>query len=113
MATQRIELGLTASTPSGGGCGDGCGCGHAAAVAAPTPSASEGLSDSELRVEGMTCAHCVRAVTEELDALDGVEVAGIDLNVGGVSIVRIRSNGAAGDDELAAAIDEAGYALVR
>lgn len=112
MATQRIELGLTASTPSGGGCGDGCGCGHAAA-AASAPSASEGLHDSELRVEGMTCAHCVRAVTEELDALDGVEVAGIDLNVGGVSIVRIRSNGAAGDDELAAAIDEAGYALVR
>ncbi|MFV9426513.1 heavy-metal-associated domain-containing protein [Microbacterium sp. S1037] len=110
MATQRIELGLTASTPSGGGCGDGCGCGHADA---PTPSVSEGLSDSELRVEGMTCAHCVRAVTEELDALDGVEVAGIDLNVGGVSIVRIRSNGTAGDDELAAAIDEAGYALVR
>ena len=112
MATQRIELGLTASTPSGGGCGDGCGCGQAAA-SIPTPAASAGLRETELRVEGMTCGHCARAVTEELNALDGVEVAGIDLNVGAASIVRIRSSRIAGDDELAAAIDEAGYTLVR
>lgn len=114
MTEQRIDLGLTASTPtastpSGGGCGDGCGCGAQNAASA----SSTAPATTELLVEGMTCAHCVRAVTEELTALDGVEVVGVDLRDGGVSVVRIASSGAASDDDLAAAIDEAGYTLAR
>lgn len=109
MTAQRIDLGLTATTPSSGGCGDGCGCGAGGAASTPTQQAAT----SELRVEGMTCGHCVRAVTEELTALDGVEVVDVDLRDGGVSVVRISSSGAASDDDLAAAIDEAGYTLAR
>ncbi|MBB3159118.1 copper chaperone CopZ [Microbacterium proteolyticum] len=109
MTEQRIDLGLAASTPASGGCGDGCGCGAGGAASTPTAQ----TATSELRVEGMTCGHCVRAVTEELTALDGVEVVGVDLRDGGVSVVRIASSGAASDDDLAAAIDEAGYTLAR
>ena len=32
-----------------------------------------------LRVEGMTCAHCVKAVTDALNALSGVTGATLDL----------------------------------
>lgn len=108
MTEQRIDLGLTASAPAGGGCGDGCGGGGAAASSASITPAT-----SELRVEGMTCGHCVRAVTEELNALDGVEVVDIDLREGGTSLVRIASTGSVTDDALATAIDEAGYTLAR
>ncbi|MBO2519818.1 MULTISPECIES: heavy-metal-associated domain-containing protein [Limnochorda] len=31
------------------------------------------------RIEGMTCDHCVRAVTKALEALDGVERAVVTL----------------------------------
>lgn len=109
MTEQRIDLGLTASAPTAGGCGDGCGCG--AGAVASTPSSV--IATTELRVEGMTCAHCVRAVTEELNALDGVEVVDVALQEGGVSVVRIASTGAATTDDFAAAIDEAGYTLAR
>lgn len=115
MTEQRIDLGLTSTSASTGGCGAGCGCGHASAdeaTATPTDSATTGATTA-LRVEGMTCDHCVRAVTEELSAVDGVEVVDIELHVGGASIVRISSDGTADDDRLAAAVDEAGYTLVR
>ncbi len=109
MSEQRIELGLTATTPAGGGCGDGCGCAHGTAASAP---ASVAATD-ELRVEGMTCEHCVRAVTEELSSLEGVDVVDVALQAGGTSVVRIARAAGVSDDDLAAAIDEAGYSLAR
>lgn len=108
MTEQRIDLGLTSTSPAGGGCGAACACGHGTAA---SPTSSEDSAAGVLRVEGMTCEHCVRAVTEELNALEGVQVVDIDLRVGGTSLVRIA--GEADDDALAAAIDEAGYTLVR
>ncbi|MFJ4038496.1 heavy-metal-associated domain-containing protein [Microbacterium sp. NPDC090007] len=109
MTEQRIDLGLTASTAPSGGCGDSCGCGHAGV---PT-SATAAPASQELRVEGMTCAHCVRAVTDELNAVEGVEVVDVDLRAGGVTTVRISTNGAVSTEDLAAAVDEAGYTLSR
>lgn len=109
MTEQRIDLGLTASAPAGGGCGDGCGCGQRAASSpAATPAANDVLT-----VEGMTCDHCVRAVTEELSALEGVDVVWVDLRAGEASLVRIARTGAVSDDDIAAAIEEAGYRLTR
>lgn len=110
MSEERIDLGLTAATPAGGGCGDGCGCGHAA-TASTAPAAA--IGNDVLSVEGMTCQHCVRAVTEELSALDGVEVLSVDLRVGDASLVRIARADAVSDDDIAGAIDEAGYTLAR
>lgn len=59
-------------------------------------------------VTGMTCDHCVRAVTEEVRALAGVEDVAVDLAGGGLSVTsRTEIPYAA----VAAAVDEAGYAL--
>ncbi|MEX8058356.1 heavy-metal-associated domain-containing protein [Microbacterium sp. 16-032] len=113
MTEQRIDLGLTSPRSSGGGCGDGCGCGHGAAASPASPSRADAGASTVLRVEGMTCDHCVRAVTEELNALDGVEVVDIDLRADDASLVRITSTGPADETALSAAIDEAGYTLVR
>lgn len=112
MTEHRIALGLASTSAGSGGCGDACGCGHGATASAPSIAASTAPTEV-LRVEGMTCDHCVRAVTEELNALDGVEVVDIDLHVGEESLVRITSTGSADRAALTAAIDEAGYTLVR
>jgi copper chaperone len=61
------------------------------------------------RVEGMTCAHCVAAVTEELTTLDGVEDVGVDLNAGGVSSVTVTSIRPLARDDVEAALTEAGH----
>lgn len=110
MTEQRIDLGLTAPTPSTKGCGDGCGCGDSAASSL---SASVATPNDVLQVEGMTCDHCVRAVTAELSALEGLEVVWVDLRSDEPSLVRIARTSEVSDDEIAAAIDEAGYTLVR
>lgn len=110
MTEQRTDLGLTAPTPAGGGCGDDCRCGHGAAASTPAAATAP---NGVLEVEGMTCEHCVRAVTEELSSLDGVEVVWIDLRVGEASLVRITRTADVSDDAIGAAIDEAGYTLVR
>ncbi|WP_150958413.1 heavy-metal-associated domain-containing protein [Microbacterium testaceum] len=111
MTEQRIDLGLTSTSATGGGCGAGCGCGHGAAASTASAERGDSTATDVLRVEGMTCEHCVRAVTDELNALDGVRVVDIDLRVGDASLVRIE--GTADDAALIAAIDEAGYTLVR
>ena len=59
-------------------------------------------------VTGMTCDHCVHAVTEELAALAGVRDVQVDLNAGGTSAVRVTSEQPLSDADVAAALDEAG-----
>ena len=59
-------------------------------------------------VHGMTCSHCVQAVTDELIRLPGVRDVRIDLNSGQVTV---ESDGMLPLDEVRAAVDEAGYAL--
>ena len=63
------------------------------------------------RVTGMTCEHCVAAVTEELSALDGVTAVAVDLVAGGTSTVTVESAEPLDQAAVADAIDEAGYAL--
>ena len=63
-------------------------------------------------VEGMTCGHCVKAVTDEVSALAGVTEVAIDLVVDGVSTVTISADQAVTTDDIAHAVEEAGYVLV-
>ncbi len=63
------------------------------------------------RVTGMTCGHCVTAVTEEISALDGVRSVAVDLVAGGTSDVVVQSDAPLDTTSVAAAVDEAGYAL--
>jgi copper chaperone len=70
---------------------------------------SETTATTTYRVDGMTCAHCVSAVTAELSALSGVDDVAVDLEAGTVTVA-----GPSSSDEAAvgAGVQEAGYALV-
>lgn len=59
-------------------------------------------------VEGMTCGHCVAAVTEELQQVPGVSGVDVDLGSGDVTIT---SDAPLDRAAVAAAVDEAGYSL--
>jgi len=63
-------------------------------------------------VAGMTCEHCVRAVTDELTALRGVRDVAVDLVAGGTSTVRVLSDAPLAESTIRDAVDEAGYTLV-
>jgi len=64
-------------------------------------------------VQGMTCGHCVTAVTQELTGIDGVIGVEVDLDAGGTSVVTVTSVAPLTDAQLAVALDEAGdYQLV-
>ena len=59
-------------------------------------------------VTGMTCGHCVHAVTSELTSLGGVNDVHVDLVAGGTSTVTVASSQPLEDSQVAAALDEAG-----
>jgi copper chaperone len=59
-------------------------------------------------VTGMTCEHCVAAVTGELSALPGVADVKVDLGTGTVIVA---SDAPLPDAAVRAAVDEAGYEL--
>lgn len=69
------------------------------------------MTSTTIRVSGMTCAHCVVAVTGELEGLDGVTAVAVDLQAGGVTPVTITSDGPLDGAAVAAAVGEAGYEL--
>ncbi|MFY1626387.1 heavy-metal-associated domain-containing protein [Micromonospora sp. WMMD723] len=61
------------------------------------------------QVTGMTCGHCVSAVSAEVGALDGVTDVQVDLASGRVAVTSDRPLDTA---SVRAAVDEAGYDLV-
>ena len=66
------------------------------------------MSTSTYTVNGMTCGHCVQAVTTEVSKLDGVSDVDVDLASGRVTV---RSDRPIDDEAFAAAVDEAGYTV--
>jgi copper ion binding protein len=56
-------------------------------------------------VEGMTCQHCVNAVTGEVGRLPGVTDVAVDLNQRTVTVTGERVD----DNAVREAVDEAGY----
>lgn len=57
-------------------------------------------------VTGMTCEHCVRAVTEELTKLEGVRHVEVQLATGQVTL---HTAAPVSPDAVRAAVEEAGY----
>ena len=71
------------------------------------------MTQSTYRVTGMTCGHCVQAVSNELKAIDGVTDVTVDLDAAGASTVTVTSAGPLQPEQVSAALDEAGeYRLV-
>ena len=60
----------------------------------------------QLKVDGMSCGHCVRAVKEALEGVDGVNSAEVDLDKGSAQIDAAETIEAG---KLIAAIQEEGY----
>lgn len=69
------------------------------------------MSTTTFTVDGMTCGHCVHALSTELSALDGVTDVQVELVAGGSSPVTVTSAAPLADDVVAAAVVEAGYAV--
>lgn len=65
-----------------------------------------------LKIDGMTCGHCVSSVTEELQGIAGVGNVEIDLVVGGTSTATVAANASVEKTSFEAAVAEAGYQLV-
>jgi copper ion binding protein len=61
---------------------------------------------STYTVQGMTCEHCVRRVTEEVGEVEGVETVDVDLASG-----RLTVTGSPDDEAVRAAVAEAGYSV--
>ena len=66
------------------------------------------MTTATYRVTGMTCEHCVNAVSGELAKLAGVTDVGVDLDSGAVTVTSERP---LDTDAVRAAVDEAGYEL--
>ena len=60
-------------------------------------------------VDGMSCAHCERAIRAELERVPGVEAAAIDLATKAVTVMGHDLD----DGALQSAIADAGYEAVR
>jgi copper chaperone len=66
------------------------------------------MTTATYAVTGMTCEHCVRAVTEEVGRIEGVAGVAVDLAGGAVTVT---SSGPLDEAALAEAVEEAGYQL--
>ena len=66
------------------------------------------MSTTTHGLTGLTCGHCVKAVTEEVSEIDGVTDVEVELVAGGTSTLTVTAEGEVPADALAAAIDEAG-----
>lgn len=60
----------------------------------------------ELKVEGMMCMHCVKHVTDALQAVEGVEKADVDLKK---KRAVVTLSAPVSDEALIAAVKDAGY----
>ena len=66
------------------------------------------MTSATYQVTGMTCEHCVHAVTGELKNLGGVTGVSVDLVPGGRSVVTVTSDAPLAPGAVSAALDEAG-----
>jgi copper chaperone len=66
------------------------------------------MATTTYSVTGMTCEHCVNAVTSELGSLDGVSAVTVDLVPDGTSLVTVASDRPLPEEAVVAALDEAG-----
>jgi copper chaperone len=64
------------------------------------------VSTSTYTVVGMTCGHCVNAVTEEVAQVPGVSGVDVELASGGLTVT---SDAAVDEAAVRAAVEEAGY----
>ncbi|HJV80733.1 heavy-metal-associated domain-containing protein [Noviherbaspirillum sp.] len=62
----------------------------------------------ELKVEGMSCGHCVNAVTKSVQAVDSAAKVEVDL-----ATQKVRVMSSAKLDDIKSAVSEAGYPVLQ
>ncbi len=67
------------------------------------------MTTKELKIEGMSCHHCVMAVQKELSKIENLKVEDVQIGSAKVEFDESKVN----ESVLEAAIDEAGYKLVK
>jgi len=113
-----IELGEVVEKTCNCGPGCTCGCNEGkpctcadpadaadAAQGASPAGAPAGAVTASYTVTGMTCGHCVKAVTEEVSALPGVTGVDVDLATGRLTVA---SDAPVDFDRIVEAVAEAG-----
>jgi copper chaperone len=68
------------------------------------------MTMTEFQVTGMTCAHCEHAVSTEVGQIAGVQGVEVSATTGRLVIT---SDVPVSDEQVLAAVDEAGYQAVR
>lgn len=104
--TDRIDLGLKDTSSAGCSC-----CATTTSAPADLPANATPAVTEDVLVSGMTCAHCVSSVTEEITGIEGVQNVTVDLHPGGASRVTISSSTPISSSAVKAAVEEAGYSL--
>lgn len=64
------------------------------------------MVEKQYRVPEISCEHCVRAITNELTSVPGIEVVNIDIPT---KVVTLRHEDDVTDEQIVATIAEAGY----
>src|SRR5437867_4161611 len=88
-------------------------CCHTWSGYSPAHTPTRYMEEVEMAVQayavtGMTCEHCVHAVSSEIGALPGVTDVAVELDAGAASTVQVTSDAPLTDEQIAAALDEAG-----
>ena len=100
-------------TSSGGCCGGSCGCNSREGLTITTrPEDTMNQNHITLKIDGMTCGHCVASVTEELRDVAGVTDVEVFLSAGGTSTANVTTSTPVENSLLTQAVREAGYTVV-
>ena len=67
------------------------------------------MKTKELKIEGMSCGHCVMSVKKELSKLSNMKVEDVQIGSARVQV----DEAAVTDEQLTKAIENAGYRLVK
>ena len=94
--------------PMAGTSGCACCAGEPTTTTTTRTPEETPMNTQTFPVTGMTCGHCVGAVTDELRQLPGVTDVNVELVAGGESSVTVASQTPLTDEQVAAALDEAG-----
>jgi copper chaperone len=67
------------------------------------------MASAEIKVEGMSCQHCVMSVRKAVEGLDGIKSSNVE--IGKVSVEF--DEGKVSQDAIEAAIAQAGYKVIK
>lgn len=62
------------------------------------------MTNETLKIEGMSCGHCVRAVTEALKEIEGVDVQRVEIGKADIAYPETVTH-----ERVVAAIEDAGF----